>query len=229
MTDLCLHPFRIGWVRFEPIEPEKTTLAEPFVDQLQLMCRVMETGVQIDDREIGWRAKPYQSERAGLSQPPQHYPHGKGQGVPRCACFANRLREKLHGIRKDECGRKCKATFRTSRRRWQGPGRARSLSPEKRWMLASNARVFARSAYSLEAIARRELEVYVQLLRRHGHDRFQRTRTLMPGLHDQHVHFSVFNPVNDERQSMTPFHVGGVAALRAKRILMSPPPSNAKT
>jgi imidazolonepropionase-like amidohydrolase len=46
-------------------------------------------------------------------------------------------------------------------------------------------------------------------------------RTLMPGLHDQHVHFSVFNPVNDERQSMTPFHVGGVAALRAKRILMN--------
>ena len=47
-------------------------------------------------------------------------------------------------------------------------------------------------------------------------------RTLMPGLHDQHVHFSMFNPLSDgERQNLTPFHVGGVATLRAKRILMN--------
>ena len=44
--------------------------------------------------------------------------------------------------------------------------RARGLSPNQRRMLASNARAFARSAYSLEAISRRELEAYNQLSRR---------------------------------------------------------------
>ena len=47
-------------------------------------------------------------------------------------------------------------------------------------------------------------------------------RTLIPGLHDQHVHLSIFNPLSDgERQNMTPFHVGAVAAARAERILMN--------
>ena len=38
-------------------------------------------------------------------------------------------------------------------------------------------------------------------------------RTLMPGMHDQHVHLLVFNPLSDGlRQNITPFHLGGVAA-----------------
>jgi imidazolonepropionase-like amidohydrolase len=47
-------------------------------------------------------------------------------------------------------------------------------------------------------------------------------RTLIPGLHDQHVHFSIYNPFSHgQRQNMTPFHVGAVAAMRAERILMN--------
>ncbi len=47
-------------------------------------------------------------------------------------------------------------------------------------------------------------------------------RTLIPGLHDQHVHFSMFNPLSDgERQNMTPFHVGAVASAHAERILLN--------
>ena len=54
--------------------------------------------------------------------------------------------------------------------------RARGLSPEKRRMLASNARSFAQSAYSLKAVARRELEIYEQLLRRNDHDWIRKTQ-----------------------------------------------------
>lgn len=54
--------------------------------------------------------------------------------------------------------------------------RARGLSPNQRRMLASNARSFAQRVYSSEAVSRRELEVYNQLLRRHDHDQFQRTQ-----------------------------------------------------
>ncbi|MDP2517530.1 amidohydrolase family protein [Shimia thalassica] len=47
-------------------------------------------------------------------------------------------------------------------------------------------------------------------------------RTLMPGMHDQHVHLTVFNPLSDGlRQSITPFHLGGVATIRSERILMN--------
>ncbi|MDO6484292.1 metal-dependent hydrolase family protein [Shimia thalassica] len=47
-------------------------------------------------------------------------------------------------------------------------------------------------------------------------------RTLMPGMHDQHVHLTVFNPLSDGlRQNITPFHLGGVATIRSERILMN--------
>ncbi|NOC91227.1 MULTISPECIES: metal-dependent hydrolase family protein [Ruegeria] len=47
-------------------------------------------------------------------------------------------------------------------------------------------------------------------------------RTLMPGMHDQHVHLLVFNPLSDGlRQNITPFHLGGVATIRSERILMN--------
>ena len=47
-------------------------------------------------------------------------------------------------------------------------------------------------------------------------------RTLMSGMHDQHVHLLVFNPLSDGlRQNMTPFHLGGVATIRSERILMN--------
>ena len=42
-------------------------------------------------------------------------------------------------------------------------------------------------------------------------------RTLMPGMHDQHVHLLVFNPLSDGlRQNITPFHLGGVATIRSE-------------
>ena len=52
---------------------------------------------------------------------------------------------------------------------------AESVAGKKR-MFASNVRVFARSAYSLKAVVRRELEIYEQLLRRNDHDWIQKTQ-----------------------------------------------------
>lgn len=47
-------------------------------------------------------------------------------------------------------------------------------------------------------------------------------KILMPGLADQHIHFSIYNPLNlGERLHMTEAHMGAVAILRAKRMLMN--------
>ena len=54
--------------------------------------------------------------------------------------------------------------------------RARSLSAPERRQLAANARNFAHSVYSLKAVARRELEIYEQLLHRNDHDWIQQTQ-----------------------------------------------------
>jgi imidazolonepropionase-like amidohydrolase len=44
---------------------------------------------------------------------------------------------------------------------------------------------------------------------------------MMPGLHEQHIHFSIFNPVTSgQRLNMTDFHVGAVGILRAELFLM---------
>lgn len=46
--------------------------------------------------------------------------------------------------------------------------------------------------------------------------------TLMPGMHDQHVHFSIFNPLQHGlRTDMTQFDIGAMGVLRAERMLMN--------
>jgi len=54
--------------------------------------------------------------------------------------------------------------------------RARSLTAARRRQLAVNARNFARGRYSLEAISRRELNVYNQLLHTRDHEQFLRLK-----------------------------------------------------
>ena len=47
-------------------------------------------------------------------------------------------------------------------------------------------------------------------------------RFLMPGLHDMHTHVSIFRPVPQKmRIDMDPFHIGAVAAARARGMLMN--------
>jgi len=47
-------------------------------------------------------------------------------------------------------------------------------------------------------------------------------RTLMPGMHDQHVHLSIYMPLNEHaRISMTPYEVGALGILRAEGMLMN--------
>lgn len=46
-------------------------------------------------------------------------------------------------------------------------------------------------------------------------------RTLMPGLIDQHVHYSTFLPLSDTRVNMHPYAHGALALLRAKEFLMN--------
>ena len=45
---------------------------------------------------------------------------------------------------------------------------------------------------------------------------------MIPGLHEQHIHFSIYNPLNlGERLNMTEAHMGAVAIIRAERMLMN--------
>ena len=46
-------------------------------------------------------------------------------------------------------------------------------------------------------------------------------RTLMPGLIDQHVHYSIFLPLSDTRANLHPYAHGALAVLRAKEFLMN--------
>ena len=46
-------------------------------------------------------------------------------------------------------------------------------------------------------------------------------RTLMPGMHDQHMHMSLYVPLAVLRDDMTPMHVGAVSILRCERVLMN--------
>lgn len=47
-------------------------------------------------------------------------------------------------------------------------------------------------------------------------------KTLIPGMHDQHVHFSIFSPLEHGlRTDMTQFDIGAMGVLRAERMLMN--------
>ena len=45
-------------------------------------------------------------------------------------------------------------------------------------------------------------------------------KTLMPGMHDQHMHMSMYVPLAVMRDDMTQMHVGAVSILRCEQVLM---------
>ncbi len=46
-------------------------------------------------------------------------------------------------------------------------------------------------------------------------------KTLIPGLHDMHVQFTISTPIQNGRQSVNPMHAGAVGILRAEGMLMN--------